>query len=41
VSSLGDPDGPHAEVLANRSGARPGGWLTLADLAAAAPAGRR
>jgi HAD superfamily hydrolase (TIGR01509 family) len=41
VSSLGDPAGPRAEVLANRSGARPGGWLTLADLAAVLPAGRR
>jgi HAD superfamily hydrolase (TIGR01509 family) len=41
VSSLGDPAGPHAEVLANRSGARPGGWLTLADLAAVLPGARR
>jgi HAD superfamily hydrolase (TIGR01509 family) len=41
VSSLGDPAGPRAEVLANQSGARPGGWITLADLAAVMPAGRR
>ncbi len=33
VSSLGDPEGEHTEVLANRSGATPGGWITLADLA--------
>ncbi|MGH3100750.1 MAG: HAD-IA family hydrolase, partial [Thermoleophilia bacterium] len=32
VSSLGDPDGEPAEVLANRSRARPGTHLTLADL---------
>jgi HAD superfamily hydrolase (TIGR01509 family) len=32
VSSLGDPGGEAAEVLANRSGARPGPYLTLADL---------
>jgi HAD superfamily hydrolase (TIGR01509 family) len=41
VSSLGDPAGPRAEVLANRSAARPGGWVTLADLAAVLPAGCR
>ena len=32
VSSLGDPGGQPTRVLANRSGARPGGWVTLADL---------
>ena len=34
VSSLGDPEGERAEVLANRSRARPGAYLTLADLEA-------
>jgi HAD superfamily hydrolase (TIGR01509 family) len=34
VSSLGDPDGEPAEVLANRGRAHPGSWLTLADLEA-------
>ena len=34
VSSLGDPDGEAASVIANRSAARPGRYLTLADLAA-------
>jgi HAD superfamily hydrolase (TIGR01509 family) len=34
VTSLGDPDGEVTRVLANRSGADPGGWLTLADLEA-------
>jgi HAD superfamily hydrolase (TIGR01509 family) len=34
VSSLGDPDGERARVLANRSAARPGDWVTLADLEA-------
>lgn len=34
VTSLGDPDGERTEVLANRSAARPGDYLTLADLAA-------
>jgi HAD superfamily hydrolase (TIGR01509 family) len=33
VSSLGDPGGERTAVLANRSGARPGDWVTLADLA--------
>jgi beta-phosphoglucomutase-like phosphatase (HAD superfamily) len=33
VSSLGDPGGERTVVLANRSGARPGDWVTLADLA--------
>jgi HAD superfamily hydrolase (TIGR01509 family) len=34
VSSLGDPDGEQAIVLANRSTARPTGWVSLADLEA-------
>ena len=34
VSSLGDPGGEPVEVLANRSRARPGSYLTLADLEA-------
>ena len=34
VSELGDPDRPPIEVLANRSEARPGTYLTLADLRA-------
>jgi HAD superfamily hydrolase (TIGR01509 family) len=34
VSELGDPGGPPAEVLANRSAARPGPYLTLDDLRA-------
>ena len=34
VSSLGDPGGEVTKVLANRSAARPGAWITLADLAA-------
>jgi dihydroxyacetone kinase phosphoprotein-dependent L subunit len=33
VSSLGDPGAEHAMVLANRSRATPGDWITLADLA--------
>ena len=33
VSSLGDPGGEPAVVLANRSQATPGDWVTLADLA--------
>jgi HAD superfamily hydrolase (TIGR01509 family) len=36
VSSLGDRD-DHAVVLANRSPARPGDWITLADLADVLP----
>jgi HAD superfamily hydrolase (TIGR01509 family) len=32
VSSLGDPDGEHSRVLANRSLARPGDWIVTADL---------
>jgi beta-phosphoglucomutase-like phosphatase (HAD superfamily) len=34
VSELGDPGRPPVEVLANRSGARPGTYLTLDDLRA-------
>ncbi|WP_233624803.1 HAD-IA family hydrolase [Actinoplanes sp. ATCC 53533] len=34
VSELGDPGRPPVEVLANRSEARPGAYLTLADLRA-------
>jgi HAD superfamily hydrolase (TIGR01509 family) len=34
VSSLGDPDGEHTRVLANRSAALPGDIVTLTDLAA-------
>ena len=34
VSSLGDPDGETATVIANRSAARPGTHVTLADLEA-------
>jgi HAD superfamily hydrolase (TIGR01509 family) len=37
VSSLGDPGGERAEVLANRSRAVPGDWITLADLASVLP----
>ena len=37
VSSLGDPEGERATVLANRSPADPGDWITLADLARALP----
>ncbi len=37
VSSLGDPGGEQAAVLANRSSAQPGGWITLRDLAATLP----
>jgi HAD superfamily hydrolase (TIGR01509 family) len=32
VSSLGDPDGEHTRVLANRSPALPGEWIVAADL---------
>ena len=32
VSSLGDPDGEPTRVIANRSAARPGDYITLADL---------
>jgi HAD superfamily hydrolase (TIGR01509 family) len=34
VSSLGDPAGEKTRVLANRSPARPGDWITLADVEA-------
>ena len=34
ATSLGDPDGEPARVLANRGAARPGAWITLADLEA-------
>ena len=34
VTSLGDPDGEATRVLANRSAASPGSWLTLPDLEA-------
>jgi len=34
VSELGDPDGPPIEVLANRGGASPQGYVTLDDLRA-------
>ncbi len=34
VSSLGDPDGEQTTVIANRSAARPGAFVTLADLEA-------
>jgi HAD superfamily hydrolase (TIGR01509 family) len=37
VSSLGDPGGERSRVLANRSRARPGAWITLDDLAATLP----
>jgi dihydroxyacetone kinase phosphoprotein-dependent L subunit len=37
VSSLGDPDGERTDVLANRSRATAGGWITLADLASVRP----
>jgi HAD superfamily hydrolase (TIGR01509 family) len=34
VSSLGDPDGEQTRVIANRGAARPGEYVTLADLEA-------
>jgi HAD superfamily hydrolase (TIGR01509 family) len=34
VSTLGDPDGEHTTVLANRTAAKPGEWITLDDVAA-------
>jgi len=37
VSSLGDPGGEHTVVLANRSRATPGAWITLADVAGLLP----
>jgi HAD superfamily hydrolase (TIGR01509 family) len=40
VSELGDEDRPPVEVLANRSKARPGSYLTLDDLRACLEGGR-
>jgi dihydroxyacetone kinase phosphoprotein-dependent L subunit len=37
VSALGDPGGERTTVLANRSRAAPGDWVTLADLASVLP----
>lgn len=37
VSSFGDPGDAVTHVLANRSAARPGDWVTLEDLAACLP----
>ena len=37
VSSLGDPGGERTAVLANRSRATPGAWITLADLSCLLP----
>ena len=37
VSSLGDPGGEHTTVLANRSRAVPGAWITLTDLSCLLP----
>lgn len=34
VTSLGDPGGEKTQVIANRSSARPGDWVTLPDLEA-------
>ncbi len=34
VTSLGDPGGETTRIVANRSGAHPGAWITLADLEA-------
>ena len=39
VSSLGDPGGKRSVVLANRSRAAPGAWITLADLTSLLPGG--
>jgi beta-phosphoglucomutase-like phosphatase (HAD superfamily) len=39
VSSLGDPGGEKTRVIANRSSAQPGDFVTLADLAACLAAG--
>jgi dihydroxyacetone kinase phosphoprotein-dependent L subunit len=39
VSSLGDPGGEATVVLANRSRATPGDWITLADLTRLLPQG--
>ena len=38
VTSLGDPGGERTEILANRSRATPGGWITLDDVAGLLPA---
>jgi HAD superfamily hydrolase (TIGR01509 family) len=38
VTSLGDPDGEHTTVLANRAAAEVGSWVTLETLAALMPA---
>ncbi len=37
VSALGDPGGEQAVVIANRSRATPGGWITLPDLTSVLP----
>jgi HAD superfamily hydrolase (TIGR01509 family) len=37
VTSLGDPGGEATRVIVNRSPARPGDWITLADLEACLP----
>jgi HAD superfamily hydrolase (TIGR01509 family) len=37
VSALGDPGGERTAVLANRTAAEPGDWITLDDLAAVLP----
>jgi dihydroxyacetone kinase phosphoprotein-dependent L subunit len=37
VSSLGDPGGERAVVLANRTPAAPGDWITLTDLSSVLP----
>jgi HAD superfamily hydrolase (TIGR01509 family) len=37
LSGLGDPGGERARVLANRSRAAPGDWVTLGDLASVLP----
>jgi len=39
VDSLGDPDGEQSHVMANRGRARPGRWITLADLVDSMPIG--
>lgn len=41
VTSLGDPGGERTAVLANRSRATPGDWITLADLASVPPCSPR
>jgi dihydroxyacetone kinase phosphoprotein-dependent L subunit len=41
VSSLGDPGGETATVLASPRGVTPGDWITLADLASVRPGGQR